>query len=100
MAKKKYNLDSFIGQFVEIITTVNITSVYTTEEGVSEKSKPFVITGTFLGYDEDFVFTGDEEGNISDAVLKNNIISVGILKTVDNYDKLLDEANDATGFHT
>lgn len=100
MAKKKLSLDSFIGQFVEIITTVNITSVYSTDDGVSEKSKPLVITGTFLGYDENFVFTGDEEGSISDAILKQNIVSIGVLKTVDKLDELLDAADDKTGFHT
>lgn len=100
MAKKKLSLDSFIGQFVEIITTVNITSVYSTDDGVSEKSKPLVITGTFLGHDEENVYIGDEEGSVSDALNRNQIINIGITKTVDQFDALLDAADDKTGFHT
>jgi hypothetical protein len=100
MSKKiKYSLDLFCGQFVEIITTVQVTAVYTTDENSSEKSKPLVITGTFLGHDEENVYIGDEEA-ISDAVQKHQIVNIGITKTVDKYDELLDSADDKTGFHT
>ncbi len=90
MAKKNYNLQHFVGQFIEIITTVNITSVFQNEEGVSEKSKPLVVTGIFLGFDEEHIFIGDENGALSDCLFKSQIVNIGIAKTVDKYDELLD----------
>lgn len=101
MSKKiKYSLDLFIDQFVEIITTVQITAVYTTEEGMSEKSKPLVVNGTFLGHDEDNVFIGDEEGSLSDSISKSQIVNIGIAKSVDKYDDLLDSANNNGNFNS
>lgn len=94
MAKKKYSLDLFLGLFVEVITTVHVTMVQENIEGVSEKSKPLVVTGIFLGHDDGNIFIGDDEGKLTDSLTKSQVVNIGLVKTVDKFDDMLDSVED------
>ena len=93
MAKKKYSLDVFTDQLVEVVTTTEITVSSDSDVGFINKTQPMIITGIFLAHDADWVYLGTEEGALSDTLNIHHVVHIGVTKKLDKYDAMLDDAN-------
>lgn len=83
-------MEKFIGQYVDVLVDVNISSRHESEEGLSEKSKPFVVSGWFIDFDKENIYIGTEENSISDYFNRDYVVHVGVSKPVDEFDDMLD----------
>ena len=97
MAKLKLSLDIFIQQFVDIVTTTNISVSNETDAGYMEKNQPLILSGIFLGHDDDNIFLGDDSGALSDCISKRQYVHIGISKVTDKYDQMIDSIEDRSG---
>ena len=66
---------------------------YESEDGLSEKSKPFVISGWFTNFDDENIYIGTEEDTVSDMFNRKYVVHVGVSKPVDKFDDMLDNVD-------
>lgn len=89
-------MDKFIGQFVDILIDVSISARYESEEGLSEKTKPFVVSGWFTDHDEKKIYIGTEKGTISDYFNQDYVVHCAVSKPFDELEAQLDEVETPT----
>jgi hypothetical protein len=87
----KPNLKLMLGVFVEVMTDRYISVSNETENGKFEKKKPFVIAGYLIDFDDEWVYIGSSEDQISDMIKVKRIITIGKSAPVDEYESMLDE---------
>lgn len=91
MATKKL-LEKFIGEYVDVLTEINVSLKNETEDGTFQKEKPYVISGYFTDFDENYLYLGAEENTISDAINLDYIVHVGVSTPFDKYANDLDDS--------
>lgn len=95
----KYSYKKFVGEFVEVVTTVTISSAGESEMGLYERSRPMLVSGYMLGMDERFVYLGETPTEQTDMVNLNLVVQIARSKPMDEYEKLLDEAKEPNEYH-
>lgn len=77
---------AFMGEEILITTDLIETSAQTSTD--LEKN-PLYFQGILLDIDEDFYFLGDTPAEINQAVKKKNVVHIGIVEKVDEYEEIL-----------
>lgn len=73
--KKKSTVffDTFIGEFVDVISDLVETQRRETDQGITEMMKPLIIKGYVLDIDNDYVYLGETPNQVTYAVNKSTI---------------------------
>jgi len=70
----------FAGEFIEITTTEKTVLTNQNEDGTIESGEyPLGVKGFLLDEDENFLFIGKTESEVSDAIAKSHIFTVSLI---------------------
>lgn len=91
MTKKDVHslVEAFAGEGVEITTRVTLNTGEPTEDNPAAII-PLIIQGFFLDCDGMFVYISDDGENIDHAIRLSDVIHIGRIKQVDEYDEALE----------
>jgi len=84
--KKKSNsllFNTFVGENVDIMLNSSIERVEQSEEGTTQQSSPMGMNGIMISIDESWLYLGDSDGNITDALKLDNIAAIAMHKEMD-----------------
>jgi hypothetical protein len=89
--KKKVSLfDVFIGEFVEILTGIEITTSAQSESEITQQVLPLYFYGYFLDSDDDYIYLGENPKQICRALRLDEVKMIQIQKEPNELDDLLE----------
>lgn len=97
--KKKYEeislfFETFIGEYVELMTTRTIETVIDTEEGAAVATIPLTVKGYLLDKDDIYYYIGDGPGQVESGVRITSVDAITIVKQKTRLDEILDEMDE------
>jgi len=97
MTKRKANdlfFQTFIGEYVLLLTKLKTTSIEHTEEGSTESTNLASFEGFILDVDDNFYYIGDDHQSVNKAIRKDQIVYIAITDPNSQYDTIMDEAKE------
>src|SRR4029077_10299831 len=85
--------DLFIGEYVFMLTTVDVTQVNNDEHGYYENKQPIKLLGYLLDMDDDYYYIGEFPDRVSQAIKKVNVVHVEIADATKTDGLLLEESS-------
>lgn len=83
--------ETFVGEYVEILTKLNTTKTITNEDGQQmDITMPLIFEGYFLDEDDSFYFLGKTPDHVSNAVKKDTVSVIQITEMRSEFDDILD----------
>lgn len=74
---------SFIGEYVQVITSFQLTTADSPDFAM-----PLIIEGFMADADEQYIYMGDQDGNITQAVKSDHVVYVQILDKESEFEEL------------
>lgn len=71
---------TFLGEFVEMVTTVN---------SGEKDGMPLVVSGFLLDFDDNYFYVGLDHDEITQAVRRENVAYIGIVRESDELEEVL-----------
>lgn len=83
--------DTFIGEYVEVLTKIITTKREETEDRLIQSNKPIILQGYMLDMDKEYYYLGNASDNIVSAIRKDEVVYVEIVDKKDELDLKLDD---------
>lgn len=85
---------TFLNKFVEILTPIYRKHIQGNEEGVSDETIPIVLQGYLINIDKERLYLGDTPDEINQAVFKEDVRIIRVVKEDNSYDEIMDSMPD------
>ena len=95
--KNESFFQSFVGEMVSLTINATVpTQAVINDDGVVEEviEGPISFDGYLLDVDNEYYYLGDTSQEVSKAIRKENVISVEIVKSLNIFDKMLEDIED------
>lgn len=81
----------FLMEHVEILTKVRLNQGIETPDGIVDHESPLVVQGYILDVDDEYYYIGTTVEEVTEAVKKDVVDHISIIKVKDNFDEILDD---------